>query len=252
MSNQPNNQDLLDQLNNKKNELTNLINLKTNGIILRAKAEWIEGAEKNTSYFSNLEKKRAESKKITRLSCNNNEIHKSKEILQETKRFYSELYNNVPTSNEDFDFFNNANVNKLSDIQQELCNGILTENECKIALKDMKNNKSPGSDGLSTEFYKIFWNDIKQFYINSINYSYSNKTLTQLQKQGIITLLPKKDKDLSLLTNWRPISLLNVDYKIATKTIANRMKKVLPDIINNSQTGFLKGRYIGENIRTIF
>ena len=116
----------------------------------------------------------------------------------------------------------------------------------------MNNGKSPGSDGLTTEFYKIFWNTIKQYYINSINYSYENNTLTTFQKQGIISLLPKKDKDLTSLGNWRPISLLNIDYKIATKTIANRMKKVLSNLINNSQTGFLKGRYIGENIRTIF
>ena len=116
----------------------------------------------------------------------------------------------------------------------------------------MKNGKSPGSDGLTTEFFKIFWNTIKSFYINSINYSYENGKLTDLQKQGVISLLHKKGKDLSSLNNWRPISLLNIDYKITSKAIANRMKSVLDTIINDSQTGFLKGRYIGENIRTIF
>ena len=101
-------------------------------------------------------------------------------------------------------------------------------------------------------FYKIFWNKLKKYFINSINYSYEHCTLTDMQKQGIITLLPKKDKNLAQLNNWRPISLLNIDYKISTKAIANRIKKVLNTIINDSQTGFLKGRYIGENIRTIF
>ena len=62
----------------------------------------------------------------------------------------------------------------------------------------------------------------------------------------------KPNKDTSLLANWRPIRLLNVDYKIATKAIANRLKKVLGKIINNTQTGFIKGRYIGENVRLIF
>ena len=116
----------------------------------------------------------------------------------------------------------------------------------------MNNNKSPGSDGLTTEFYKIFWNDIKYYFVNSINTSYDSGHLTQLQKQGIISLIPKKDKELTNLNNWRPITLLNIDYKIATKAIANRMKNVLPNIINNCQTGFLKGRYIGENIRLLF
>ena len=65
----------------------------------------------------------------------------------------------------------------------------------------MKNGKSPGSDGLTTEFFKIFWNTIKSFYINSINYSYAKGTLTEMQKQGVISLLPKKGKELTLLNN---------------------------------------------------
>ena len=106
-----------------------------------------------------------------------------------------------------------------------MCDGLLTEHELATALKDMKNKKSPGSDGLTTEFYKLFWNNIKQFYINSINYSYQNGELTELQKQSVISLIPKSGKDTSFLENWRPISLLNVDYKITTKAIANRVKK---------------------------
>ena len=98
----------------------------------------------------------------------------------------------------------------------------------------------------------MFWNTIKQYYVNSINYSYKNGHRTELQKQAIITLIPKPNKETTLLENWRPISLLNTDYKIATKVIGNRVKQVLPSIINDSQTGFIKGRYIGENIRLLF
>ena len=136
--------------------------------------------------------------------------------------------------------------------EQNSCTGLLTEEECAKALKEMKNQKSPVSDGLTTEFYKIFWEDIKQFYVKSINFSYQNVQLTELQNQSIISLIPKLEKDITYLENWRPISLLNVDYKIATKAIANRVKTVLPKIINNSQTGVLKDRYIGENIRILF
>ena len=116
----------------------------------------------------------------------------------------------------------------------------------------MKNQKSPGSDGITVEFYKLFWNDVKEFYINSINYSFQTGSLTDLQKQSIITLLPTQNKDITSLENWRPISLLNVDYKIATKAIANRVKGVISSLVHNSQTGFIKERYIGENIRLLF
>ena len=81
--------------------------------------------------------------------------------------------------------------------------------------------------------------------------SFSKGYLSISQRRGLITLLPKKNKPWQYLKNWRPITLLNCDYKIAAKTIAARLKKVLPHLINNDQTGFLKGRFIGENIRLI-
>ena len=63
------------------------------------------------------------------------------------------------------------------------------------------------------------------------------------------SLIPKKDTEPYLVKNWLPLSLLNCDYKLATKAVANRLKLVLPKLIDNDQTGFLKGRFIGENIR---
>jgi len=128
----------------------------------------------------------------------------------------------------------------LNDNENEILSGHISETECEEAIRNMKNNKSPGSDGISVAFYKLFWKDIKEFYINSINYSYTIGHLTELQTQSIITLTPKKDKDTSNISNWRPISLLNIDYKIAAKVIANRLKKVLNILINKEQSGFLK------------
>ena len=87
--------------------------------------------------------------------------------------------------------------------------------------------------------------------IGSFNYAFLSGALSISQKRGIISLIPKKDKDKTILENLRPISLLNVDYKILTKTIAKRLEKLLPRIINPDQTGYVKGRFIGENIRLI-
>ena len=87
--------------------------------------------------------------------------------------------------------------------------------------------------------------------IESFNYGKKVGKMSIDQRRGIVSLLPKKNKKLSLLENWRPISLLNIDYKIATKAIARRLEKVLPHIIGRSQSGYVKGRFIGENIRLI-
>ena len=64
-------------------------------------------------------------------------------------------------------------------------------------------------------------------------------------------MIPKKSKNRLLLKNWRPISLLNSDYKIIAKILAKRMQTVLPSIIHYDQSGYLKGRYIGQNIRIL-
>ena len=140
---------------------------------------------------------------------------------------------------------------KLNQTEQDTCEGLLTKTECLDALKNMECNKTPGSDGLPAEFYKVFWNDIADLFLKSLNYAHQIGQLSVTQRRGIIKLIPKKDVEPYFIKNWHPISLLNCDYKIAAKVIANRFKEVLPNLIDNDQTGFLKGRSIGENIRLI-
>ena len=77
--------------------------------------------------------------------------------------------------------------------------------------------------------------------LNSINYAYKNNCLSVTQKQGVITCLPKSNKNKRLLKNWRPISLLNVVYKMMSIKM-----------ISNDKKGFISGRFIGENIRLIY
>ena len=115
----------------------------------------------------------------------------------------------------------------------------------------MVSDKTPGTDGLPAEFYKTFWKDISSLLVSALNYAFESGCLSITQRRGIIKLIPKKDAELYFIKNWRPITLLNTDYKIAAKALANRIKSVLPSLINNDQTGFMKGRFIGENVRLI-
>jgi len=96
--------------------------------------------------------------------------------------------------------------------------------------------------------YKKFWYKIKPFLIAAYESTLKKGELTITQKQGVITLIPKKDKNPKLIKNWRPITLLNSDYKILTKYIAEFLRYNLNDIIHSNQKGFLQGRFIGENI----
>ena len=89
------------------------------------------------------------------------------------------------------------------------------------------------------------------YLLNALNYACRNGLLSVTQIRGLITLIPRKNKAANLLKNWRPITLLNCDYKIEAKCVASRIQKFLPRLIDNDQTGFLKNRFIGENIRLV-
>ena len=114
-----------------------------------------------------------------------------------------------------------------------------------------ENGKTPGNDGIPIELYKKLWDTLADQLVDVFNYSFQLEEMTTSQRQAIITLIDKKGKDRSYLENWRPISLVNVDAKIASKVIANRIKCCLPDIIHHNQSGFIKDRFIGETARSI-
>ena len=86
----------------------------------------------------------------------------------------------------------------------------------------------------------------------AINESFKLGKFSISLRQGLITCIPKGDKPRQFLKNWRPITLLNVIYKIASGCIAERLKSVLTKLISSDQTGFISGRYIGENTRLIY
>lgn len=112
-------------------------------------------------------------------------------------------------------------------------------------------NKSPGSDGLTAEFYRFFWKDIRLLLFKAIQECIERKELLTSMKQGLIILIPKQGNDKRLLDNLRPITLLNTDYKLLSGIIAARMKKGLSQIISETQSGFLGGRSIHNNIRLV-
>ena len=90
------------------------------------------------------------------------------------------------------------------------------------------------------------------FLVRAINESFKKESLSSSQKEGIIALLPKGDKPWQFLKTWRPITLFNVSYKIASGCIANRIKRILSDIIHSEQTGFISGRCISEKNRLLY
>jgi len=183
---------------------------------------------------------------------NGSTVTGAKTILKMQHNYYYDLYNgNSNVTEQSMNLYcdkYNIMVNRLSDDEKHLISGEFSITDLENTLKDMDNNKSPGMDGLPAEFYKTFWPDIKDYLYASVQAVFDDNCLSITQRRGILTLLPKPNKDLLQLKNWRPLTLMNVDYKIITGTIGNRIKKYISKIISQEQTGFVKGRYIGDNI----
>ena len=108
----------------------------------------------------------------------------------------------------------------------------------------MPKNKSPGNDGLTKEFYEKFWDDLKIPFIVSLRKSLLKEELIKSQKQAVIRLIEKKDKDKRYIQNWRPLSLLNTDVKILSKVMAQRLRQALPFLISANQSVDVDDRLI--------
>jgi exonuclease III len=220
------------------------------GIIFRSKCEWAEYGEKNSKYFLNLEKYNSENKHITTLDIGGTEVSDEKGVLNNIKSYYENLYSSNTINHVKLDNVL-KNSPKLSEEHRRLTQGLITYQECLKSLKSLANGKSPGVDGITTDFYKFFWNDTSNLVVESINYAFVKSEMSQDQRHGIITLSPKKNKLRIFLKNWRPITLLTVDYKLLAKSLAMRLSTILPEFIDESQFGYVKDRYIGENIRCV-
>ena len=233
-----------------KCDLENIMLGRAQKLIFRSKSRWYELGERNTRYFYNLEKTRYNARTCKRIHTEDGKIlTEDPDILQAQEDFYRRLY--AKDENVCFSIKNNHNV-KISSELYRLCEAPITMLEIESAIKSMKTGRTPGEDGLPIEFYSKFINSLKQPLTEMIQTSFEKKELHDSALSGILNLIPKQGKDSRFLKNLRPITLLNVDYKIIEKTLAARLDVILRDIIHGDQTGFMAGRRISSNIRKIF
>ena len=225
------------------------------GFLIRSRANDIENGEKPSQFLCSLETNNFKSKVINVIEKDDEIITDQKQILAETCKFYETLYASKENTLNDVDLnahMQDMNVPKLHEDEALKLEGILTLEEAGKTLKNMKNNKSPGTSGFSADFYKVFWKQLGTFVVRAINYGFLKGELSVTQQHGLIVCIPKENKRRNYLKNWRPITLLNTAYKIASGCIANRIKQVLDQLISTDQTGFIEGRFIGENTRLVY
>ena len=240
------------KMENVKKELDDIYTYKCKGAYVRSREKWMEFGEKSTKYFLKREKMNGVKKEIDCIMEGEKLLFSQNEILNNIAKYYNNLYSDTNiVEDDDLDrYLKGTKLCELGEADANICEGILTEKECFKAIMSMPNNKAPGCDGLGVEFYKYFWSDIKELVVESLNNAYTQGELSESQRLGILTLLYKKG-DKRKLDNWRPISLLNTDYKIIARVLSYRLQKVLHKIISCDQTGYIKGRSASDNLRLI-
>ncbi len=231
-----------------KQQMNEIQTRKCDGAKMRAKVQWIENGERGTSFFHGLEKSRATNKQWTSIINKRGETkYGINDILDTQKEFYDELYSKSSLDQQAMITLLESLEKTLSEEDKEMCEREITKKEIDDVVKELKKGSSPGADGISYEFYREYWDVIGDDFAEVV-IEISETECTESQYLGIIILLYKKGIR-EQLGNWRPITLLNCDYKILEKVFANRLNKVIPKLIKEDQKAYIKNRYIGDNAR---
>ena len=229
-------------------ELANLDLIAARGAQVRSRARWIEDGETSSAYFFRLEKKCGADRWISAIKLEDGTIVSSPaDLCAAFADFYTSLFSATPTDPVVRDSLLSNVASSLPPDMAALCEGHLSSAECFTALQGMARRKAPGLDGLPMEFYLRFWSVLGSDLVNVLNSCFDAGCLCLSQRRGVIALSFKKGDRLDP-KNWRPISLLNVDYKLAARVIAGRLLKVIHLVVEKDQTCGVPGRYIGENV----
>ena len=221
------------------------------GILVRSRAEWLEEGERPTRYFFQLHSSNAQRSKISSIyNSSGVEVSSQDEIEQAHFDFYSSLFSEEPVDMVFQDDLLSSLSRQLSPHQSSLCEGTMTIDKISFAVKNMNTNKSPGPDGLTVEFYRKFWDILAPHLVLVFNSCFQAGEMCESMKTSNTRVIYKKG-DRKSLKNWRPISLLNVDYKICSKAISIRLSKVLEFIVDPDQTCSVPGRKISVNLHTL-
>ena len=164
--------------------------------------------------------------------------------------FYRKLYSCDPVDLKiQQDLFSKVQIS-LSDQDSGFYENVLSADEISHAVRGLSKGKTPGSEGLPVEFYVKFWDQLCPILLQIYQFSFDQGFLSTSMQGSVTRLIFKKD-DPKNLKNWRPISLLNVDYKILSKALTNRLSKVLTSIVGEDQTCSVPNRTIFDNL-TLF
>ncbi|KAJ7009374.1 hypothetical protein NC653_000138 [Populus alba x Populus x berolinensis] len=213
----------------------------------RSKIQWLQLGDRNTKFFHKSLLHRQVRNKIHHLTDNaGNIIQDQQKMSQMAVSFFEQLL--APTPQPPLqDDITLLYPKPISDASKTAMLLPLTNDEIKVALFSIPDNKAPGPDGYNAFFFKKCWHIIGTDFIAATRYFFTNNSLPRCVNATRVALVPKVENP-SSMNDFRPISCCNILYKCISKIIVSRLKSVLNDIIGPAQSAFLPGRSISDAI----
>lgn len=243
---------LLPQIKEIKNTIDKLLSAEIEKNTRFLKQSYYEIGPRATKLLAKRLRKQQADRTIYKIrDINTNEIkYEPKEIETNFRNYYKNLYSQPPsaTSEQMKAFLQTLDLPTIGKKQNSFLTSPIERSEIEGAVKRLKTNKSPGSEGLPTEWYKIFREQLLPILERTFNHILEKGKLPPSWKEAVISVIPKGNSS-ETCSGYRPISILNVDYKLYTAIISKRFEHFMKDLIDEDQTGFIKGRQTHDNIR---
>jgi hypothetical protein len=220
------------------------IHFKESILRQKSRSKWIQEGDSNTRFFHASVKGRCRRNQIVKLKKGDGWIEGVEEIKNEAKDHFSKHFTEEWMSRP---FLQGIEFNSLSAEENESLLAPFDEEEVRETIWSCDGNKSPGPDGFNLNFFKACWCIVKHDVLAFLNEFHVNAILPKGMTTSFLTLVPKKDHPQDLF-DYRPICLIGSMYKILSKLLANRMKRVLGKLISICKSAFLPQRQILDGV----